>query len=220
MVWLDETGEGRMQVGYFRKDVTLADAPKEAVLHLFADSRYVLLVNGTTLGTGPVRFYPENPFYDTYDIRSYLQKGKNVIAVKVLSQGMHTFQTPRSLGGFTAWGQITEASGDKVALDVPRGWRCRRAGGYDATTPKMTFALGAMEVFDARQYPDDWYESAPAAGWNAPVVLQNQKHWGKMQPRPIPFLTQSTVMPKGVAVLVKPRGRLASMELWINGKKR
>ena len=197
MVWLDETGEGRMQVGYFRKDVMLAAAPKAATLHLFADSRYVLVVNGTTLGTGPVRFYPEKPFYDTYDLRPYLQKGQNTIAVKVLSQGMHTFQTPRSPGGFTAWGEITEANGGRKPLAVPTGWRCRRAEGYDAHTPKMTFALGAMEVFDARRESDDWLSpDAPANGWHPPVVLQDQAHWGKLNPRPIPFLTQSPVAPQ------------------------
>ena len=137
MVWLDAAGEGRMRVAYFRKDIELAEAPREAVLNLFADARYTLIVNGTTIGTGPVRFYPENPFYDRYDLRTYLTKGRNTIAVKVLSPGMHTFQTPRSIGGFFGLGRHyrsqrpAEIARRTRGMALSPGGGLRRAGSQD-----------------------------------------------------------------------------------------
>ena len=67
-IWLDKTGEGRLVYALFRKDFELNKIPDKAELHLFADSRYHLFVNGTFINFGPGRFYPANPEYDTYDI--------------------------------------------------------------------------------------------------------------------------------------------------------
>ena len=86
-IWVDETGEGRNQYVYFRYDLELEERAKEALIHLYASSRYHLKVNGTFINFGPLRSFPENPVYDTYDISPYLKTGKNTIAVKVMHNG-------------------------------------------------------------------------------------------------------------------------------------
>src|SRR4051812_39657878 len=43
-VWADASGEGRAQVVWFRRDLELDVPPREASLHLFASSRYLLFV--------------------------------------------------------------------------------------------------------------------------------------------------------------------------------
>jgi alpha-L-rhamnosidase len=197
-VWADSVSDKRQEWVYFRREIIVKDIPQKAELNLFADSRYLLKINGVSIGTGPVRFYPEQVFFDTYDLLPYLKKGKNVIAIKVLSHGMNTFQTPRSIGGLKVWGEVKEDS-QKSDFSDTQSWLCRRATGYLPDTPKMTFALGPIEIIDDRQEPDNWQaDTINPSLWKAPVPIHNQKHWGEMQPRPIPFLSQQVFLPKSI----------------------
>src|SRR6185437_12812872 len=42
-------------VYHFRKTFELNDAPSQFIIHVSADNRYVLYVNGTEIGRGPAR---------------------------------------------------------------------------------------------------------------------------------------------------------------------
>jgi alpha-L-rhamnosidase len=198
-IWLDKTGEGRLVYALFRKDFQLSTVPDKAEIHLFADSRYHLFVNGTFINFGPGRFYPANPEYDTYDISPFLKNGQNVVAVKVLSNGMNTYQVPLHIGGFIAWGSFKSTQDKNISFDTPGDWKCKHMKGYDRTAPKMTFATGAFEVFDARQAPLNWNQPGiDLTDWKNPVKIKNQDAWGKLKPRTIPHLTQEEMFPKHV----------------------
>jgi len=67
----------------FRKQFTLAEEPARAQLHVFADSRYLLWVNGQYVLWGPSRFHPKRPEYDTVDVTKFLRRGSNCLAVLV-----------------------------------------------------------------------------------------------------------------------------------------
>jgi alpha-L-rhamnosidase len=195
-VWADSVSDKRQEWVYFRKEIFLKALPQKAELNLFADSRYLLKINGISIGTGPVRFYPERVFFDTYDLTKLLKKGKNIISLKVLSHGMHTFQTPKSIGGLKVWGEVKEGK-STISLAAPNGWLCRRDRSHDLQTPKMTFALGPMEVADSRLEPDEWFgKSINTKHWKTPVLLQNQTHWAQLKARPVPFLNQTIINPK------------------------
>jgi alpha-L-rhamnosidase len=57
----------------FRRVFDVDDVPQGAPLRLSADSRYVLWVNGTEVGRGPIRSQPRRLRYDEYDIAEHLQ---------------------------------------------------------------------------------------------------------------------------------------------------
>ncbi|MEE9439900.1 MAG: alpha-L-rhamnosidase N-terminal domain-containing protein [Saprospiraceae bacterium] len=197
-VWVDDTGGGRHQYVYFSRSFDLDNVPKECIFNLFADSRYLLKVNGVDINWGPGRYYPEEIEYDSHDISPYLQKGKNIITVKVLSNGMSTYQLLQTSGGFIAWGNI-QSGQNNIDLVTPGKWKCIKATGYDQTAPKMTFAQGAFDAYDARIGIDDWDKiDTDRSQWKNVVVLQNQKAWGKLSPRSIPLLTQDEVLPLNV----------------------
>lgn len=194
--WHSEENSGRQDHVFFRTSFNLKSSPELAEISLFADSRYLLKVNGFTVGSGPVRFYPEHIFYDTYELKNYLKEGENVIAIHVLSHGMNTFQTPRSVGGFSVWGKV-KAGNQLVDLSQKTKWLCRKSVGYQANTPKMTFALGAMEVYNPNLEPDLWYgNSIQKSAWKEPIEVPSV--WGKMDPRPIPLLSQKEVVAKDI----------------------
>jgi alpha-L-rhamnosidase len=195
-VWIDHHGEGRNQHLFFRRSVTLNGQPEKAEMNVFADSRYILFINGAAIHYGPVRSFPPNPVYDTYDLRPYLRPGKNVIAVMVRSNGTNTFQLPLSRGGFIAWGEI-HINEISVNLATPGGWKVCRSEAYLEEAPKMSFATGPMEIHNAAKDPADWNKPGfDDSSWYEPVLMENQEYWGQLRPRNIPFLTQDQMTAK------------------------
>lgn len=185
-VWLDAAGAGRNVHAYFRRDLTLTQLPKRLVLHLFADSRYLLHVNGQPIGHGPARFHHHSPEYDSYDLAPYLTLGRNVIAVHVVAFGAPTYFQRQGLGAFTAWG-----GGDGIELAVPGEWRCIRAAGYADDTLPFSFTSPPTDWCDRRLDPPGWDQpGTDLRRWQTPVPLADPTRWGTLRPRSIPLLTQ------------------------------
>lgn len=194
-VWKDPAGEGRQQTVLFRRSFDLKDKAGQAMIHLFADSRYHLHVNGTHINFGPSRFYPAHPEYDSYDLTPFLLPGRNVVAVEVLSNGTVTFQVPLSQGGFIAWGEVISPS-DTISLDTPGHWKMKTSAAYDHEALRFSFACGPMEIFDGRRQPADWNRPGfDDSHWESPVLHGNPDHWGQLAPRTIPPLTQDELLP-------------------------
>ena len=72
----------------FRKSFDLATKPSSFIVHVSADNRYKLFVNGKQVSQGPARgdLYFWN--FETIDIASYLQAGKNTVAALVWNEGI------------------------------------------------------------------------------------------------------------------------------------
>jgi hypothetical protein len=81
MIWNTDAPAGKQAYVAFRKSFEVAAIPESAVLNIFADSRYVLWVNGEYILRGPCRFDPVGPEYDVVDVLPFLREGKNVLAV-------------------------------------------------------------------------------------------------------------------------------------------
>jgi len=60
----------------FRRAFDLASVADRVPLRVSADSRYVLWVNGTIVGRGPIRSQPRGLRYDTYDVAAFLRPGQ------------------------------------------------------------------------------------------------------------------------------------------------
>jgi len=193
-VWLPGETGGRNVHVYFQNAFTLRSEPDEAAINLFADSNYHLRVNGEFVGYGPVRFYPEFPEYDTYDLRRFLRRGRNVVAVHALYNGFATFHTLANKPGFVAWGTVRDARRRTHDLATPGGWRCALAAGYDQEAPRYSFAQGPIHLFDERRDIPGW-DSAQHVEWLKAAVVPWQDAWGPLRPRSIPGLTQDTVVP-------------------------
>lgn len=189
--WIRPDGGERNEYVFFRKDFDLKDEAKKAQLHLYVDSRYALYVNGHYLGFGPIRSYHANPYFDTFDIKPFLKIGVNVIAVLAMNNGMETFQLFDNKGGVAFWGEIITGS-EKIDLGI-RSWKAKKSAGFDQSTPRFSFAKGPIESWDLR---DDSGWNLPGINlesWIAPIPVNNQSDWGKMRPRPIPFLTKDEI---------------------------
>ncbi|WP_161596685.1 alpha-L-rhamnosidase-related protein [Chitinophaga vietnamensis] len=74
-------------VYHFRRVISLPVKPATFKVHVTADNRYRLFVNGKAVCSGPARGDLFNWYYETVDIAPYLQSGNNTIAALVWNMG-------------------------------------------------------------------------------------------------------------------------------------
>lgn len=187
---------------YFRKTFTLADAPQQATLHISADGRYQLFVNGAFVGRGPARCDPAFQYYDSYEIAGLLRPGLNVIAVLGHSYGRHMawYQLPRSeaaqmfgCGGIFVQMEI-EAVDHTLQIDSDASWRFLEAVAWKQDISYG--AVGFVEVFDARLAPIDWQSpDFDDSAWPSAQVLIGST-WPRTPPvRPFPVMIPRDIPP-------------------------
>lgn len=86
-IWASDFNDlaAKGQFALFRKAFSVAKKPDGAVpLHVSADTRYRLYLNGESISFGPCKSYPGRWNYETVDIGPLLREGKNVLAARVL----------------------------------------------------------------------------------------------------------------------------------------
>ena len=185
-VWADlPRGLQGVAVG-FRRTFNLSSKPSSAQLHLFADARYILWINGTYVDRGPARFQPNGPEYDTIDIARYLKQGKNAVALLVagnLSGG----KVMRHIPGVTACLEID----GKCVSKTDGTWRWSNRTRY--RTVKATWPnLWESEV-DATMEDGDWTVAEyDDSAWKSAIDVPGSD-WGPLTARRIPMLGEKEV---------------------------
>lgn len=185
----------------FRRTLELASVPAEAPARLTADSRYVLLVNGTEVGRGPARSQPRRQRFDEYDLAPYLEAGSNTVAVLVTYYGNATaFWQPAVANGGLGLDAVLafEARLGDTWLVSDADWRVHRSTAW--TSPDLDGLDGVpVERLDARELPIDW--AAPGfddSAWGA-AHLRPAAHiggFGRTQPPTDPY---GALLPRGTA---------------------
>jgi alpha-L-rhamnosidase len=188
----------------FRRTFSLKAIGAGARLHISADTRYLLTVNGALIGYGPVRNYHDSYEYDTYDLKPYLQAGQNVIAVAVSHWGEATFQQMAARAGLLAQLDLD----DQPRLFTDASWKVKRSAAVKQNTPRIACQLPWEEQIDARLDDVGW--TAPGfedAAWEPAAVIGpvGVAPWGQLAPRSIPFLTDERVTPVRLRALGQAR---------------
>ncbi|WP_010278050.1 family 78 glycoside hydrolase catalytic domain [Paenibacillus senegalensis] len=201
---------------------TTFDVPAEgwsaARFSITADSRYVLFINGTRVGRGPVRSWPQELAYDSYDVRPWLRKGQtNTAAVLVMHFGISTFSYIRGRGGLLAqldWSvQGSEGAGEESGSLITDGnWRTSIHAGHNPRAPRLSLQQAFTEWVDAAQWDEDWTtaEYEEGAAWEQAAVIgpAGMQPWPTLKPRDIPHLTEETIYP----VRVEAMSRVTPLE--------
>lgn len=205
-IWGGSEESPRNEWRCFRSAFDVPDAAgNDAQLHLCADSRYVLHVNGCLVGRGPVRSWPAQQRYDTYEIGHLLRPGaRNTIAVLVLHFGVANFYYIRGRGGLIA--ELTAGGSALAATDST--WKTRPLASYHRQSPRMACQQGFAEVIDARLEDGDWTsETYDDSAWDSAVEIgaAGMAPWTKLVPRDIPFLTEVKLYPSAVRSLRRVR---------------
>lgn len=170
----------------FRKTFELWEKPSSALLHLFADARYILWVNGTYVDRGPARFQPNGPEYDTIDIARFLKPGRNAIALLVVGN-LSGGKVMRHRPGVSASLQVD----GRQLWTTDKTWKWT-----DRTRFRLIKAnwpnLWDAEV-DARVEEGDWTAvDFDDSAWQAAVPVSGSD-WGPLTARRIPMLRETQV---------------------------
>lgn len=163
--WITHPTESTLDYGVFifRKTFMLNNLPSEFVVHVSADNRYRLYVNGIYVCYGPSIGDISHYRYETVDIAKFLIKGKNSISAEVVNFGEYrraaqqTFQTAFIL------------QGDNISSDLNintglSDWKVIKNPAYDcipftSDSLKAYYSAGPGERIDANLYPWGWNET-------------------------------------------------------------
>jgi len=159
-------------VFYFRRELTLSTVPSHYWVHVSADNRYILHVNGKYVAEGPARGDLFHWRFETVDLAPDLQAGKNVLAAVVWNFGeLAPVAQITNRTGFLMQGD-TQA---EAAVNTGREWQVREEPGRAAlghTGAHGYYAAGPAEKIDGRML--DWTWDQPdtsSSGWQTPRVL-------------------------------------------------
>ncbi len=197
-IYLDE-----FAVIHFRKTFQLPEKPGEFIVHVSADNRYRLFVNGLEVCEGPQRSDLWHWRYATIDIAPYLKSGKNVIAAQVVNWGQEkaisqfSHQTAFLLQGHSEKEKIVNSE-DKTwktfynqafsPIHVDYFYRKHVRGYYGSNPTDSIVAEKYPWGWQDRDYDDsDW----KIAAWKATPVTRETGHsmW-MLTPRTISLLKQ------------------------------
>jgi alpha-L-rhamnosidase len=193
-------------VYHFRKTFELQAVPEHFNVHVSADNRYRLYVNGVSVAAGPQRSDVMHWRFEEIDLAPYLHAGNNLIAAVVWHWGehkpvaQHSYQSGFLIRGATA-GETSIDTGTTAwkvlannaysALPVSR----EQVGGYYASPPG--------EQLDSQHYPWGWESGGfDDATWSDAEIIRVARDRGsfpfnaggwQLVPRSIPLMDEHPV---------------------------
>jgi alpha-L-rhamnosidase len=209
----------------FRRLVDLPALPEHASMKITTDGHYVLFVNGTRLGRGPVRCNPLYQRYDTYDLTRHLAAGRNVLAVLVHTYGADAafYELPKGLhlrtfgdGGLWVEGEALIGSSN-IPLRSDTDWRVLQSDAWMQDVPRTNNSLGFVEVLDGRKLPERWtmIDFNDSSWDHARELKSGNGPWAETGAFELaPF---ATLMPSGIQHLVDEPVH-ARRIVWVKGQ--
>ncbi|MFZ9331000.1 MAG: alpha-L-rhamnosidase N-terminal domain-containing protein [Chitinophagaceae bacterium] len=186
-------------VYHFRKNFSIDTLQEKFIVHVSADNRYRLFVNGTPVCSGPARGDLYNWYFESIDIAPYLRKGSNTIAALVWNMGVHA--PVAQISNQTAF--VLQGDGEKEKIiNTDKTWKVLRDSSYlpcsldNGARVKSYMVVGPGDQVDASKYPwgwethaynDDAWEKAISIGNPVNVGYGSDNLWS-LQPRNIPLM--------------------------------
>lgn len=160
--WITHATADLLDYGVFhlRRTFELSRLPDSMIVHVSADNRYRLYVNGRYVCNGPARGDQLHWFFETINIAPYLQTGKNVIAAQVVNFGIYKPAAQHSYR--TAF--ILQADDEKqMFVDTGADWKMIKNDAFAPlpVTEAMVhgfYAVSPGDSVDASKYPWGWQE--------------------------------------------------------------
>lgn len=201
-------------VYHFRKTVSLSQIPSRFIVHVSADNRYRLFVNGQSVALGPARSDLLNWNYETLDLAPYLKPGTNLIAAQVwyLSDSAPFAQVSYQVG-FVMQG---DGEAEKV-VNTDRSWKVIRNEGYEPlkNNKLQTYiVVGDGDRVTASRYPWGWEQP----GFDDSRWQNAQQLWFTAKPRGLGTDGNWALVPREIPLLESFSQRLKAVRRVENGR--
>ncbi|HPG39334.1 MAG TPA: alpha-L-rhamnosidase C-terminal domain-containing protein [bacterium] len=161
---------------HFRRTFDLQEKPQSFIIHVSADNRYRLFVNGAPVSVGPARGDLPHWRFETVDIAPQLKAGKNVLAAQVWNFAEYapvaqmTYKTAFILQGDTE---------REAVVNTNKSWKVLVNCAYSPTwkersEPGQYQVVGPGDRVDGALYPWGWTDADYNDDtWGAPIGLGN-----------------------------------------------
>lgn len=204
--WITHPATQQREYGiyHFRKKITLTTSPSAYLIHVTADNRYRLFVNGNPVCSGPARGDLFNWFYETINIASFLKQGENTIAALVWNMG--ELAPVAQVSNQTAF-LIQGNTESEKEINTNSGWKVLKSTAYipcsldNGERLKAYMVVGPGDQVDGTQYLWGWekpgyndtlWEKAQEIAHPEPVGHGTDNRW-TLAPRNIPLFKESIV---------------------------
>ncbi|HKJ33968.1 MAG TPA: alpha-L-rhamnosidase C-terminal domain-containing protein [Balneolales bacterium] len=163
-------------VYHYRRDFNLMNKPNAFVIHVSADNRYKLYVNGHYVSNGPSKGDLAHWRFETVNIAPYLKSGHNVIAATVWNFGKYR---PDAIQSYkTAFLLQADDSANSV-VNSNKKWKVTKDQAYQVEPINRRklhayFAVGPGLKIDGSKYQWGWKKlDFNDASWLKPIQLRH-----------------------------------------------
>lgn len=169
-------------VYHFRKIIDLKIKPEHFIIHVSADNRYDLYVNGKLAGRGPARGSLYNWNFGSYDIASELHEGRNILAALVWN--MAEFAPVAQITNQTGFLLQGDSKAEEIA-NTNRSWKVLHDTAYSpcalntGSVLHSYFVTGPGDEVHGKDYPYGWEN-----------INYNDSHWCQAEELHTPVVTQ------------------------------
>ncbi|KAJ5682957.1 hypothetical protein N7462_006122 [Penicillium macrosclerotiorum] len=178
----------------------------ELLVHVSADSRYRLFVNGQRVSFGPCKSYAERWHYETVDILPFLVEGLNVISARVLRyssvQAGSSSIISTEIPGLMVYGGIEGCS-----LSTDESWRCvEEINRTIIPHSEWNYILGPPFLSNNENFS----EAEQLSGWELPEYDDSAWESAVLQFRPVkmlPIVSPWKLAPRPIPALPETPGR-------------
>jgi alpha-L-rhamnosidase len=185
----------------FRKEISMNMKPDKFIIHVSADNRFKLYVNGNYVCNGPARNYLYKWNFESIDISPYLHSGRNIISSVVWNFAGH-----RPLAQITGQTGLIIQGNSKVEniINTDTSWIVFNDKAYKPLPVNINqyYASGAGEEFYCEEHPWNWMDKDfDTSEWKHAGEVETAKpigcmgEWGGpsihlLSQRPIPLMEE------------------------------
>ena len=178
----------------YRRRFTL-DKPAKVRIHVSADERYELFVDGRREGRGPERGDRQNWFYETYDLD--LPAGEHAIVARTWWLGPQAPSAYAQIGVRPGFFLMAEGEHNALLSTGVADWQCKRLGGYSFERPTMPHSfmvVGGRTRLKGEAF--DWgFHTGAGEGWGPTKVLAGAAVKALVAENPPEWVLRPAVLP-------------------------
>jgi hypothetical protein len=193
-------------VYHFRKSFDLEKVPEKLVVHVSADNRYNLFVNGQRVCYGPAKGDLQTYKYDVIDIAPFLKTGKNMLAALVYNGGE---DRPLAFISVQTAFMLRSENENFSFLNSGSGWKTYKNPAYEVISYNEMlsrerwfygfYACGGGDEVFAEKYPWGWENvDFDDSNWLPAEPLDFGKQPWTLVPRNIAFMDNHLVYPEKI----------------------
>ena len=180
--WISYPDNSNQEYGVylFRKEILIKTKPDKFIIHVSADNRYKLYINGVYVCNGPARSYLFKWNFESIDISSYLHSGKNIISSIVWNFAEH--RPLAQMSGQTGF-IIQGNTKDENILNSDTSWVVIKDTAYKPVPVSINqyYAAGDGEEFNCKKHPWNWMnQDFNTSGWKHAREVETGKPVGCM----------------------------------------